>query len=163
MHATAPHLLGLDHEQLAFSHNGLDRRQTDVRGRVVEALFGCPPDEPAHTVVTLKGLPLSKHPMAAPPWTRHASLGGRARVPGHRVGRRTVHEIRIRGRRRIHHHRRILVFRDIRRPRWIVEYSLSLPLEEQTISTRIAKAKAEVSIRASPPTSGPLNFPSESE
>lgn len=39
LHATALHLLGLDHEQLTFYHNGIDRRLTDVHGRVVEALF----------------------------------------------------------------------------------------------------------------------------
>lgn len=39
LHATALHLLGLDHERLTFYHNGIDRRLTDVHGRVIEALL----------------------------------------------------------------------------------------------------------------------------
>ncbi len=39
LHATALHLLGLDHERLTFYHNGIDRRLTDVHGRVIEALI----------------------------------------------------------------------------------------------------------------------------
>ena len=39
-HATALHLLGLDHEKLSFYHNGIERRLTDVHGRVIEDLFG---------------------------------------------------------------------------------------------------------------------------
>jgi uncharacterized protein (DUF1501 family) len=35
LHATILHLLGLDHEQLTFFHNGRDERLTDVAGRVV--------------------------------------------------------------------------------------------------------------------------------
>ncbi len=38
LHATALHLLGLDHERLTFYHNGIDRRLTDVHGRVIEGL-----------------------------------------------------------------------------------------------------------------------------
>lgn len=38
-HATALHLLGLDHERLTFYHNGTRRRLTDVHGHVVEGLF----------------------------------------------------------------------------------------------------------------------------
>ena len=39
LHATALRLLGLDHETLTFYHNGIERRLTDVHGRVIEALF----------------------------------------------------------------------------------------------------------------------------
>lgn len=35
LNATILHLLGIDHERLTFRHNGLDRRLTDVHGRVV--------------------------------------------------------------------------------------------------------------------------------
>lgn len=35
LNATILHLLGLDHEQLTFRHNGLDRRLTDVHGHVL--------------------------------------------------------------------------------------------------------------------------------
>ncbi|MEM7397009.1 MAG: DUF1501 domain-containing protein, partial [Verrucomicrobiota bacterium] len=35
-HATILHLLGLDHEQLTFRHNGRDVRLTDVFGEVLE-------------------------------------------------------------------------------------------------------------------------------
>ncbi len=34
-HATVLHLLGIDHEQLTFRHNGANRRLTDVHGHVV--------------------------------------------------------------------------------------------------------------------------------
>jgi hypothetical protein len=34
-HATLLHLLGLDHEKLTFYHNGINRRLTDVHGKVV--------------------------------------------------------------------------------------------------------------------------------
>jgi hypothetical protein len=37
-HATVLHLLGLDHERLSFYHNGIERRLTDVHGRVIEAV-----------------------------------------------------------------------------------------------------------------------------
>ena len=39
-HATILHLLGLDHERLTFYHNGLERRLTDVAGRVVSEVLG---------------------------------------------------------------------------------------------------------------------------
>ncbi len=39
LHATALHLLGLDHEKLTFYHNGIQRRLTDVHGHVVGALL----------------------------------------------------------------------------------------------------------------------------
>lgn len=35
VHATVLHLLGIDHEQLTFRHDGIDRRLTDVHGRVI--------------------------------------------------------------------------------------------------------------------------------
>lgn len=35
-HATILHLLGLDHERLTFYHNGIERRLTDVHGRVIK-------------------------------------------------------------------------------------------------------------------------------
>lgn len=38
-HATVLHLLGIDHEQLTFRHNGADRRLTDVHGEVVYPLL----------------------------------------------------------------------------------------------------------------------------
>lgn len=38
-HATLLHLLGLDHERLTYYHNGLERRLTDVEGRVVNELL----------------------------------------------------------------------------------------------------------------------------
>jgi hypothetical protein len=34
-HATILHLLGLNHEQLSFYHNGIERRLTDVHGQVI--------------------------------------------------------------------------------------------------------------------------------
>ena len=34
-HATVLHLLGMDHEQLTFYHNGIERRLTNVHGNVV--------------------------------------------------------------------------------------------------------------------------------
>jgi hypothetical protein len=39
-HATILHLLGLNHEQLTFYHNGSRRRLTDVHGRVVREIVG---------------------------------------------------------------------------------------------------------------------------
>lgn len=39
LHATALHLLGLDHEQLSFYHNGVQRRLTDVHGHVLRDLL----------------------------------------------------------------------------------------------------------------------------
>lgn len=38
-HATALHLLGLDHEKLTFYHNGINRRLTDVHGHVIRPLL----------------------------------------------------------------------------------------------------------------------------
>jgi uncharacterized protein (DUF1501 family) len=35
LHATILHLLGIDHERLTFYHNGIERRLTDVHGRVL--------------------------------------------------------------------------------------------------------------------------------
>lgn len=40
-HATILHLLGLDHKRLTYYHNGIDRRLTDVHGKVIhEVLSG---------------------------------------------------------------------------------------------------------------------------
>jgi Protein of unknown function (DUF1501) len=39
LHATVLHLLGLDHERLTYYHNGLERRLTDVAGRVVRGIL----------------------------------------------------------------------------------------------------------------------------
>jgi hypothetical protein len=39
LHATVLHLLGLDHERLSFYHNGLERRLTDVHGRVIQEIL----------------------------------------------------------------------------------------------------------------------------
>jgi hypothetical protein len=39
IHATILHLLGIDHERLTVRHNGIDRRLTDVHGRVVRELL----------------------------------------------------------------------------------------------------------------------------
>ncbi len=39
VHATILHLLGIDHEQLTFRHNGSNRRLTDVHGHVVKAIL----------------------------------------------------------------------------------------------------------------------------
>ena len=38
-HATILHLLGIDHEKLTFRHSGIDRRLTDVHGRVVTEIL----------------------------------------------------------------------------------------------------------------------------
>lgn len=38
-HATILHILGLDHEKLTFYHNGINRRLTDVHGKVVNGLL----------------------------------------------------------------------------------------------------------------------------
>jgi uncharacterized protein (DUF1501 family) len=35
LHATLLHLLGIDHERLSFYHNGIERRLTDVHGKVL--------------------------------------------------------------------------------------------------------------------------------
>jgi hypothetical protein len=39
LHATALHLLGLDHQKLTFYHNGIQRRLTDVHGHVIHELL----------------------------------------------------------------------------------------------------------------------------
>jgi hypothetical protein len=39
LHATVLHLLGIDHEKLTFRHNGIDRRLTDVHGRVIREIL----------------------------------------------------------------------------------------------------------------------------
>lgn len=39
LHATILHLLGMDHEQLTFRHNGRDERLTDVAGNVVKSIL----------------------------------------------------------------------------------------------------------------------------
>jgi hypothetical protein len=38
-HATVLYLLGIDHERLTFSHNGAERRLTDVSGHVVKEIL----------------------------------------------------------------------------------------------------------------------------
>jgi hypothetical protein len=39
VHATVLHLLGIDHSRLTFRHNGIDRRLTDVHGRVIREIL----------------------------------------------------------------------------------------------------------------------------
>jgi len=39
LHATALHLLGLNHEKLSFYNNGIDRRLTDVHGHVIQEIL----------------------------------------------------------------------------------------------------------------------------
>lgn len=39
LHATVLHLLGIDHEQLTFYHNGIKRRLTNVHGEVVKGIL----------------------------------------------------------------------------------------------------------------------------
>ena len=39
VHATILHLLGIDHEELTFRHNGIDRRLTDVAGTVIREIL----------------------------------------------------------------------------------------------------------------------------
>ena len=39
IHATILRLLGIDHEQLTFRHNGIDRRLTDVHGHVLKEIL----------------------------------------------------------------------------------------------------------------------------
>jgi hypothetical protein len=39
VHATLLHLLGIDHEKLTFYHNGIQRRLTDVQGRVIHEML----------------------------------------------------------------------------------------------------------------------------
>ncbi len=38
-HATVLHLLGIDHEQLTFYHNGIQRRLTNVHGHVIDGIL----------------------------------------------------------------------------------------------------------------------------
>jgi uncharacterized protein (DUF1501 family) len=38
-HATILHLLGIDHEKLSVRHNGIERRLTDVHGRVIREVL----------------------------------------------------------------------------------------------------------------------------
>ncbi len=40
IHATILHQLGIDHKQLTVRHNGIDRRLTDVHGRVLQGMVG---------------------------------------------------------------------------------------------------------------------------
>ncbi|HVY68628.1 MAG TPA: DUF1501 domain-containing protein [Verrucomicrobiae bacterium] len=39
LHATLLHLLGINHEQLSFYHNGIERRLTDVHGEVIQGVL----------------------------------------------------------------------------------------------------------------------------
>ncbi len=39
IHATLLHQLGIDHTQLTYRHNGIDRRLTDVHGQVIKAIL----------------------------------------------------------------------------------------------------------------------------
>jgi uncharacterized protein (DUF1501 family) len=39
LHATLLHLLGIDHKQLTFRHAGIDRRLTDVHGKVIQEIL----------------------------------------------------------------------------------------------------------------------------
>jgi Protein of unknown function (DUF1501) len=39
IHATMLHLMGIDHTQLTFRSNGIDRRLTDVHGHVIGELL----------------------------------------------------------------------------------------------------------------------------
>jgi hypothetical protein len=39
LHATILHLLGLNHEELTFEHNGINRRLTDVHGKVIREVL----------------------------------------------------------------------------------------------------------------------------
>jgi hypothetical protein len=39
LHATILRILGLDHERLTFYHNGIERRLTDVHGKVIEPVL----------------------------------------------------------------------------------------------------------------------------
>jgi uncharacterized protein (DUF1501 family) len=38
-HASILHLLGIDHEKLTFYHNGINRRLTDVHGKVIREVL----------------------------------------------------------------------------------------------------------------------------
>ena len=39
VHATLLHLLGINHEELTFYHNGIRRRLTDVSGQVLHSIL----------------------------------------------------------------------------------------------------------------------------
>ena len=39
LHATILHLLGLDHTRLTYTHNGAERRLTDVHGHVIDEIL----------------------------------------------------------------------------------------------------------------------------
>jgi hypothetical protein len=39
LHATILHLLGIDHLKLSVRQNGIDRRLTDVHGRVINDIL----------------------------------------------------------------------------------------------------------------------------
>ncbi len=39
LHATILHLMGIDHEKLTVRHNGIDRRLTDVHGKVIKEVL----------------------------------------------------------------------------------------------------------------------------
>ncbi len=39
VHATILHLLGIDHTRLTYRHNGIDRRLTDVHGKVIKPIL----------------------------------------------------------------------------------------------------------------------------
>jgi hypothetical protein len=39
LHATVLYLLGIDHEKLTFRHNGIDRRLTDVHGKLIPEIL----------------------------------------------------------------------------------------------------------------------------
>ena len=39
LHATVLHLLGIDHTKLTFRHNGIERRLTDVHGKVIPEIL----------------------------------------------------------------------------------------------------------------------------
>ena len=40
LHATALHLLGIDHTRLTHYHDGIERRLTDVHGHVIDEIIG---------------------------------------------------------------------------------------------------------------------------
>jgi hypothetical protein len=40
IHATILRLMGIEHTQLTWRHNGIDRRLTDVHGKVIDSLIG---------------------------------------------------------------------------------------------------------------------------
>jgi hypothetical protein len=39
LHATVLHLLGLDHVRLSYYHNGIERRLTDVHGKIIRDIL----------------------------------------------------------------------------------------------------------------------------